>query len=127
MWLMLQQEEPDDFVIATGETHMVREFVEHAFQEVGINIKWQGQGIDEKGINAENGEVLVEVDPRYFRPTEVELLLGDPTKAKEKLGWQPRVTFQELVKLMVKKDLEVFKMDILCKDAGFTVNNHLEE
>ena len=127
MWLMLQQDKPDDFVIATGETHMVREFVEHAFKEVGIDVKWQGEGIKEKGINVESGEVLVEVDPRYFRPTEVELLLGDPTKAKTILGWEPKVTFKELVKLMVKKDLDLFRMDILCKEAGFTVNHHLEE
>ena len=127
MWLMLQQDKPDDFVIATGETHMVREFVELAFKEVGMDIKWQGEGIKERGINVESGEVLVEVDPRYFRPTEVELLLGDPTKAKTILGWEPKVTFKELVKLMVKKDLDLFRMDILCKEAGFTVNHHLEE
>ena len=127
MWLMLQQDEPEDFVIATGETHTVREFVELAFKEADIDITWQGEGIDEKGINAETGDVLVAVDPRYFRPTEVELLLGDPRKAREKLGWQPRVTFHELIKLMVRKDLEIFRKDLMCKEAGFTVNNHLEE
>jgi len=127
MWLMLQQDDPEDFVIATGETHTVREFVELAFKEAGMEIQWRGEGIAEKGLNATTGDVLVEVDPRYFRPTEVELLLGDPTKAKEKLGWQPRVIFHELIKLMVRKDLEVFRKDLLCKEAGFTVNNHLEE
>ncbi|XWN52164.1 GDP-mannose 4,6-dehydratase [Anoxybacillus flavithermus] len=106
MWLMLQQEKPEDFVIATGETHTVRSFVELAFKEVGIEIEWQGKGIDEKGINKATGEVLVEVDPKYFRPTEVDLLLGDATKAKEKLGWKPKVSLQELAKMMVKVDLE---------------------
>jgi GDPmannose 4,6-dehydratase len=127
MWLMLQQEEPDDFVIATGETHKVREFAELAFREVGMEVEWQGEGINERGLNAETGEVLVEVDPRYFRPTEVEILLGDPTKARKVLGWEPKVTFKELVKLMVARDLELFRKDILCREAGFTVNHHLEE
>ena len=90
MWLMMQQEEPDDYVLATGETTMVRDFVTHAFRQVGIDIAWSGQGVDEKGTDAATGKVLVEVDPRYFRPTEVELLLGDPTKAKTKLGWVMR-------------------------------------
>lgn len=127
MWLMLQQEEPDDFVIATGETHKVREFAELAFREVGMEVEWQGEGINERGLNAETGEVLVEVDPRYFRPTEVEILLGDPSKARKILGWEPKVTFKELVKLMVARDLELFRKDILCREAGFTVNHHLEE
>ncbi|WP_406659828.1 GDP-mannose 4,6-dehydratase [Methanolobus sp. ZRKC3] len=105
MWLMLQQDEPDDFVIATGETHSVREFVELAFGEVGINIEWKGEGVDEVGLDAETGETLIEIDPRYYRPTEVELLLGDPTKAKEKLGWVPKVEFGNLVSIMVDEDL----------------------
>lgn len=106
MWLILQQPEPDDFVIATGETHTVREFVTLAFREAGIEIAWEGEGVSEKGRDKKSGKVLVEVDPQYFRPTEVELLLGDPTKAKQKLGWNPvKTTFPELVSLMVKHDL----------------------
>ncbi|MCG7848430.1 MAG: GDP-mannose 4,6-dehydratase, partial [ANME-2 cluster archaeon] len=99
------QDEPEDFVIATGETHSVREFVELAFWEVGIEIKWRGTGVDEVGVDAATGDVLVEIDPRYYRPTEVELLLGDPTKAKEKLGWEAKVGFRELVNMMVDGDL----------------------
>jgi GDPmannose 4,6-dehydratase len=122
MWLILQQEKPEDFVIATGETHSVREFVELAFKEVGINIAWQGTGVDETGIDAATGKVLIQVDPRYFRPTEVELLLGDPTKAREKLGWQAETSLQELVSLMVQEDLRSAERDILCKKNGFPVN-----
>lgn len=106
MWLMLQQEHPEDFVIATGETHTVREFCEEAFKTAGIEIEWRGQGVDEKGFDKKTGQVLIEVDPVYFRPTEVELLLGDCTKAKNKLGWTPRVTFKELVKMMMESDLK---------------------
>jgi len=105
MWLMLQQDEPDDLVIATGETHSVREFVELAFGEVGIGIEWKGEGVDEVGVNKGTGDILVEIDPRYYRPTEVELLLGDPTKAKEKLGWEAKVGLRELVKMMVEGDM----------------------
>ena len=105
MWLMLQQDEPDDLVIATGETHSVREFVDMAFAEVGIHLKWRGMGADEVGIDDETEKVVVEIDPRYYRPTEVELLLGDPTKAKEKLGWEAKVGLRELVKMMVEGDL----------------------
>ena len=106
MWLMLQHHEPQDFVIATGEMHSVREFCSLAFEEAGINLRWEGSGIDEKGIDVETGKVLVEVDPKYFRPAEVEQLLGDPTKAKTLLGWNPTATpFKELVKLMVKHDM----------------------
>jgi len=105
-WLMLQQDEPKDYVIATGETHTVREFVELAFKEVGVDIEWQGVGVDEKGINASTGKVLVDIDEKYFRPLEVELLLGDPSKAEKELGWQRQVSFQDLVSLMVKYDIE---------------------
>jgi GDPmannose 4,6-dehydratase len=105
-WLMLQQDTPQDYVIATGETHTVREFVEVAFREVNIEIKWHGAGIDEKGVNGKTGDVLVEVDEKYFRPVEVELLLGDPSKAEKELNWERRVSFQELVSGMVKYDLE---------------------
>ena len=105
-WLMLQQDKPQDYVIATGETHTVREFVEVAFKEVDVEIEWQGKGIDEKGINSKTKEVLVEVEAKYFRPAEVELLLGNPTKAEKELGWKRTVSFQELVSGMVKYDLE---------------------
>ncbi|HQG07329.1 MAG: GDP-mannose 4,6-dehydratase [Bacteroidota bacterium] len=106
MWLMLQHESPEDFVIATGEFHSVREFCTLAFAEVGINLRWEGVGVDEKGIDIATGKVLVEVDPKYFRPAEVEQLLGDPTKAKTLLGWNPRKTsFEQLVKLMVANDM----------------------
>jgi GDPmannose 4,6-dehydratase len=107
MWLMLQHNQPEDFVIATGETHTVREFVTKAFLEAGISITWQGEGVNEKGVDQSTGKVLVEVDPKYFRPTEVDLLLGDPTKAKTVLGWNPtRTSFDELIKIMVKSDLK---------------------
>lgn len=108
MWLIMQQEEPDDYVIATGEYHSVREFTSLAFARAGIQLRWEGEGIDEKGIDIATGKVLVEVDPRFFRPAEVEQLLGDPTKAKEKLGWNPRKTsFEELVNLMVDADMKL--------------------
>lgn len=108
MWLILQQPEPDDYVIATGEYHTVREFATHAFSEAGIELEWQGEGLDEKGIDKATGRVLVEVDPRFFRPSEVEELLGDPSKARTKLGWNPRKTsFEELVRRMVRSDISV--------------------
>lgn len=107
MWLILQQEKPEDFVIATGEYHSVREFATLAFHEVGIELEWKGEGCDEKGIDKATGRALVEVDPKYFRPSEVEQLLGDPTKAKEFLGWNPRKTsFEELVRIMVRSDMK---------------------
>ncbi|XP_058805611.1 GDP-mannose 4,6 dehydratase isoform X2 [Phymastichus coffea] len=109
MWLMLQQEIPDDYVIATGETHSVREFIEAAFQIIGTSIVWEGKGVDEVGKDAKNGRVLVKVNPRYFRPTEVDLLLGDASKAKAKLGWKPTISFQELVLDMMTADLELMK------------------
>ena len=112
MWLILQQDEPDDFVIATGETHSVREFAELTFKELGIDIRWQGGGVDEVGIDHSTGEVLIEIDPAYYRPTEVDILIGDPTKAKEKLGWEPKVTFDELVRQMARAEEEnVFRKD----------------
>ncbi len=106
MWLILQQSEPDDYVIATGETHEVRAFVELAAQELGFNIDWQGKGINEKGIDSNSGKVIVEISPLYFRPTEVDYLCGDSSKAKEKLKWEPKLSFIELVKLMAKADLK---------------------
>jgi len=105
MWLMLQQPQPEDFVLATGETHAVREFIELAFAEVGRRIEWRGKGTGEQGVDAKTGEVLVSIDPRYFRPTEVDLLLGDPTRAHEKLGWRHKTSFRDLVKEMVAADL----------------------
>jgi GDPmannose 4,6-dehydratase len=107
MWLILQQNDPDDYVLATGETHSVREFVEAAFNCVGRSIEWTGNGIEEKGVDAANGKVLVEIDRRYFRPTEVDLLVGDSSKARDKLGWRHKVSFDELVKEMVEADLVV--------------------
>ena len=110
MWLILQHPEPEDFVIATGEMHTVREFCTLAFAEAGIDIKWEGTGVEEKGIDKATDRVLVEVDPKYFRPAEVEQLLGDPTKARTLLGWNPRKTsFEELVKLMVEHDMRFVK------------------
>ena len=110
MWMIMQQEEPEDYVIATGEYHTVREFTTLAFKRAGIELKWKGEGLDEKGIDIATGRILVEVDPKFFRPAEVEQLLGDPTKAKEKLGWNPRKTsFQELINIMVDSDLELIK------------------
>jgi len=119
MWLMLQQERPEDYVIATGQTHSVREFVELSFKNISVTIEWQGTGIQEKGLDAATGDILVEVDPRYFRPTEVDLLLGDATKAKENLQWQAQVTFAELVTMMVVEDIKVVQRDLLCKRHGF--------
>lgn len=112
MWLMLQHETPEDFVIATGEMHSVREFTTLAFKEVGIELEWQGEGINEKGLDKNTGKILVEVDPQYFRPTEVEQLLGNPTKAKTLLGWNPTSTdFEELVKIMVKSDMKLVERE----------------
>jgi GDPmannose 4,6-dehydratase len=142
MWLMLQQKEPDDFVIATGQTRSVREFVEKAFNEVGIHIAWKGQGAKEVGVVEESspltphpskpkihpspGDEVVRIDPRYFRPTEVDTLQGDATKVREKLGWQPTVTFDELVKMMVREDLKEAERDDLCRSSGFRVDSKFE-
>ena len=117
MWLMMQQDEPDDYVLATGETTSVRTFVEWAFADVGITLRWEGKGVDEKGYCAETGQCLVEVDPRYFRPTEVDLLIGDPTKARTKLGWAHETSVRELVSEMVREDLLVMRDAPIAKDA----------
>jgi GDPmannose 4,6-dehydratase len=106
MWLMLQQEKCDDYVIATGEAHSVRKMAEEAFKNIGINLEWKGKGTNERGIDKKTGRVLIEVDPKYFRPTEVESLVGDSSKAKKKLGWKPKVKFKELVKIMVEADMQ---------------------
>ena len=126
MWLMLQQEDPEDYVIATGESHSVREFVEKAFGEIGIKIVWGGSGADETGKDSETGKSLVKIDPGYFRPTEVDVLLGDPTKARSKLGWEPTVSFDELIKMMVREDLKEAEKDRLCKKAGFRTYNQFD-
>lgn len=106
MWLMLQQEKPDDYVVATGETHSVREFVEHASRLIGYELRWEGSGVDEKGVDVKTGKTIVQVDPTYFRPAEVDLLLGDATKAKQKLGWTPKVKFEELIQIMMEAEFE---------------------
>lgn len=126
MWMMLQQDEADDFVLATGETTPVRTFVEWAFSELGIDIEWQGAGVDEKGIDKASGKVIVEVDPRYFRPAEVELLLGDPSKAKEKLGWSHKISVRELAREMVQADYELFKRDKYLMEGGHKVFDYNE-
>lgn len=136
-WMMLQQDEPEDFVIATGVQHSVRQFVDAAAAELGVKMRWEGSGVDETGIVDEVpadgavtgmkvGDVIVRVDPRYFRPTEVETLLGNPAKAKEKLGWVPETSFSELVGEMMRTDLDEAKRDELCKREGFQVLNHHE-
>ena len=124
-WLMLQQQQPEDFVIATGVQYSVRQFVEIAAKELGIAIKWKGKGAEEKGYDA-TGKCIIQVDPRYFRPTEVETLLGDPTKAKQKLGWTPKITFHELVSEMVREDLKSAERDELVKKHGFTAYDYNE-
>ncbi|HDS16709.1 MAG TPA: GDP-mannose 4,6-dehydratase [Proteobacteria bacterium] len=126
MWLMLQQDEPDDFVIATGRTRTVREFVEKAFDEIGVEIGWRGNGVDEVGFDKASGKVRVEVDPRYFRPTEVDLLLGDASKALAKLGWEPAIGFAEMVGSMVAEDLREAERDHYCRKQGFRVYTHEE-
>jgi GDPmannose 4,6-dehydratase len=117
MWLMLQQDEPDDYVIATGETHTVREMCTRAFARAGIKLEWRGEGFEEVGVDAATGETRVEIDPRYLRPTEVDLLLGDPSKAKAKLGWTPTTSFEALVDLMVDADLELARREATLGNA----------
>ena len=124
-WLMLQQEQPEDFVIATGVQYSVRDFVNIAAKELGIAMRWEGEGMNEKGFD-DTGKCIVSVDPRYFRPTEVETLLGDPSKAKAKLGWEPKITFSELVKEMVREDLKSAERDELVKRHGYYANEYHE-
>ncbi len=138
MWRILQQKEPDDYVLATGETHSVREFVEKAFKLLGIYLEWKGEGVEEKGLVGEvrdivdgveingfcgvkKGDVVIQIDPRYFRPTEVDVLIGDATKAREKLGWRPTHSFEDLIKDMVFADLEVAKKELYLKNGGYRV------
>lgn len=126
MWMMLQQKEADDYVLATGKKITVRKFVELAFNEVGIKLKWEGKGVDEKGIDAASGKILVEVDPAYFRPTEVDLLIGDASKAKKNMGWEPKHTLEQLVKEMMENDVKLFQKDKYLLDGGHDVMNFHE-
>jgi GDPmannose 4,6-dehydratase len=125
-WLILQQPEPEDFVIASGSQHSVREFVEAAARELEYQVRWEGSGVEERGVDARTGRVLVRIDPRYFRPTEVDTLLGDASKARAKLGWAPRVGFAELVREMVAADLERAKRDAMIARHGYKVANPRE-
>jgi GDPmannose 4,6-dehydratase len=125
-WLMLQQPEPDDYVIATGEQHSVREFVSRVGAELGMRMEWQGSGVEERGIDANSGRAIVKVDPRYFRPTEVDTLLGDSGKAREKLGWKPEATFESLVRDMVAADLELARRDATMAKEGFKTFRYKE-
>jgi GDPmannose 4,6-dehydratase len=126
MWLMLQQETPDDYVMATGITTPVRDFITMAFGESGMVIRWEGNGVDEKGIDAVSGRILVEIDPRYFRPAEVDLLIGDPSKAINKLGWKPKVQLPELIKMMVAKDTELAEREKHLRAGGYKTENYYE-
>jgi GDPmannose 4,6-dehydratase len=117
MWMMLQQDEPDDYVLATGETTEVRQFISWAFEDVGINLEWRGTGVEEKGYDTLSGDVIVEIDPRYFRPTEVELLIGDPSKAHQKLGWKHDTSVRDLCREMVNEDLKVMQTATVMKEA----------
>jgi len=125
-WLMLQQPEPDDFVIATGEQHSVRELVGRAAQILGMKIEWRGSGVDEEGFDTKTGRAVVKVDPRYFRPTEVETLLGDATKARTRLGWRPEMSFDALIKEMVAADLEIARRDSVIAREGFKIYRYRE-
>lgn len=126
MWLMLQQDKPDDYVLATGKTHTVRYFLEKAFEVAGIRITWSGSGVDEKGTDAETGKILVEIDPKYYRPTEVELLVGDPSKALRELGWKHTRNLEELISEMVNADIALFRRDKYLMDGGHKVMNYNE-
>tara|TARA_B100001093_G_scaffold508842_1_gene571812 strand:- start:153 stop:1238 length:1086 start_codon:yes stop_codon:yes gene_type:complete len=125
-WLMLQQDKPEDFVIATGVQYSVRDFVNFAWGHLGKNISWQGNGSEEKGYDKETGNLIVEVDPRYYRPAEVETLLGDPSKAKEKLGWEPKISLEEMVHEMMESDINIAKRDSLVKEHGFQTHDFNE-
>jgi len=126
MWLMLQQKEPKDYVIATGIQNSVRDFVNLAGREVGFDIRWEGEGVDEKGYDRNTGRCIVAVDPRYYRPTEVDALLGDASLAREALGWTPKTSFEEMVAEMVAQDLKETSRDLLCRKEGFSVKNYFE-
>jgi GDPmannose 4,6-dehydratase len=123
---MLQQDKADDFVIATGVTTTVRDFINMSFSETGITLKWEGSGVNEKGIDSVSGKTMVEIDPKYFRPAEVDILIGDPSKAAKNLGWKPKVQLPELVKMMVSHDIELAEKEIHLKKGGYTVKNYYE-
>ncbi len=125
-WLMLQQDKADDYVIASGVQHSVRDFVSMAFREVDIDISWEGEGIDEQGVDSSTGNVLVRVDPRYFRPTEVETLLGDASKARRELGWEATISVEEMAREMVREDIRQAERDELCKREGYQVFDYFE-
>jgi len=127
MWLMLQQETADDFVLATGETYAVRTFIDMAFKEAGIDVEWTGKDVNEKGTNKATGGILVEIDERYFRPTEVELLIGDATKAEKELGWKPKHNLQELVSIMVQSDIALFEKDRYLMEGGHGIKSSRDE
>jgi GDPmannose 4,6-dehydratase len=126
MWLMLQADTPEDYVVATGEAHSVREFVEAACSRLNIDLEWHGKGREEKGIDRDGGKPIVRIDPRYFRPSEVEFLLGDPSKARDELGWKPKVTFNELVTMMVDADYRQQEKELYLKNGGYEVKNYYE-
>ncbi|AEF85371.1 GDP-mannose 4,6-dehydratase [Treponema primitia ZAS-2] len=126
MWLMLQQDVPDDYIIATGVTTRVRDFITMAFAEAGITLKWEGSGVNEKAVDSSSGKTVVEIDPKYFRPAEVDILIGDPSKATTKLGWKPKVQLPELVKMMVKHDIELAEKELHLKNGGYEVKNFYE-
>lgn len=126
MWLILQQDSPDDYIAATGITTSVRDFITMAFKETGVTLKWEGSGIAEKGIDVQNGNVLVEIDPRYFRPAEVDILIGDPSKAVSRLGWKPKVSLPDLVKMMVEHDITLAEKEVHLKKGGFEIKNNYE-
>lgn len=126
MWRMLQQEEPDDFVLATGKTFTVRDFVEMSFKELGIDVEWTGQGVEEKGFDGITGKILVEIDSAYFRPAEVDILIGDSSKAKNILGWEPKVQLSELVSMMVNEDLRIAEKDVHLRNGGFNSDSSRE-
>lgn len=125
-WLMLQQDEPDDYVIATGKQYSVRRCIELAARNVDIQIQWQGSGLDEKGIDADTGRIIVEIDRRYFRPTEVDALIGDPAKAKQKLGWFPRISFEEMIAEMTRADLREAEKDKIIRDQGYKIYDNID-
>ncbi len=126
MWLMLQQKAPKDYVIATGRQNSVKDFVSIAAEELGFDMRWEGEGTEEKGYDQETGKCIVAVDPRYFRPTEVGSLLGDATRAREELGWEPKISFEEMVREMVAQELREAERDVLCRREGFEVKNYFE-
>jgi GDPmannose 4,6-dehydratase len=126
MWMMLQQPEPEDYVVATGQQHSVRDLIEVAAGKLDIRIRWEGKGLEEKGLDAATGKPIVAIDPRYFRPAEVDTLLGDPSKARRQLGWEPRISFEELVTEMVTADLKDAEKDTMVQQKGYRIYGNSE-